>query len=73
MEDQVDTMKKDLTAVHFARLAEGCMGQGYGEYWYGEEGFLTRLPFMTYDPYYECWGWALFMAGASSTGHFAAR
>ncbi len=51
--------------VLFARLAEGCMGQGYGEYWYGEEGILTRIPFMTYDPYYECWGWALFMAGAA--------
>ena len=50
----------------FARLAEGCMGQGYGEYWYGEEGLLTRVPFMTYDPYYECWGWALFMAGAAA-------
>ena len=51
--------------VLFARLAEGCMGQGYGEYWYGEENLLTRMPFMTYDPYCEFWGWALFMAGAA--------
>lgn len=47
-----------------ARIAEGFMGQGYGEYWYEEEIFLCRFPFMTWDPYYESWGWALFMAEA---------
>ena len=51
--------------VLFARLAEGFSGQGYGEYWYEEPGFFCRFPFMTYDPYYESWGWALFMAGAA--------
>ena len=49
----------------FARLAEGFSGQGYGEYWYEENGFFCRFPFMTYDPYCEYWGWALFMAGAA--------
>lgn len=49
----------------FARVAEGFMGQGYGEYWYEESTFLCRFPFMTYDPYYEQWGWALFMAEAA--------
>lgn len=51
--------------VVFARLAEGCFGQGYGEYWYGESTLLCRLPFMVYDPYYESWAWALFMAEAA--------
>ena len=50
--------------VAAARIAEGFIGQGYGEYWYEEEIFLCRFPFMTWDPYYECWGWALFMAEA---------
>ena len=45
-----------------ARLAEGFAGQGYGEYWFDEPMFFCRFPFMTYDPYYEAWGWALFMA-----------
>ena len=49
----------------FARIAEGFSGQGYGEYWYEENGFFCRFPFMTYDPYCEYWGWALFMAGAA--------
>jgi len=49
----------------FARVAEGFAGQGYGEYWYGESTLLCRFPFMTYDPYYEQWGWALFMAEAA--------
>ena len=49
----------------FARVAEGFMGQGYGEYWYEESTFFCRFPFMTYDPYYEQWGWALFMAEAA--------
>ncbi len=49
----------------FARIAEGYAGQGYGEYWYEEATFFCRFPFMVYDPYYECWGWALFMAEAA--------
>lgn len=51
--------------VVFARLAEGMVGQGYGEYWFGEENLFCRFPFMVYDPYYEAWGWALFMLGAA--------
>ena len=60
----------DLYAPSFAlmlaaaRVAEGFSGQGYGEYWYGEGTFFCRFPFMAYDPYYESWAWALFMAGA---------
>lgn len=46
-----------------ARVAEGFLGQGYGEYWYGGP-FLRRFPFMVYDPYYEEWAWALFMLEA---------
>lgn len=49
----------------FARIAEGYAGQGYGEYWYEEATFFCRFPFMVYDPYYEAWGWALFMAEAA--------
>ncbi len=49
----------------FARVAEGFFGQGYGEYWYGESTLLCRFPFMVYDPYYESWAWALFMAEAA--------
>ena len=49
----------------FARIAEGFFGQGYGEYWYEESTFFCRFPFMVYDPYYEAWGWALFMAEAA--------
>lgn len=51
--------------VAFARIAEGCWGQGYGEYWYEESTFFCRFPFMAYDPYYEAWAWALFMAEAA--------
>ncbi len=47
-----------------ARIAEGFFGQGYGEYWFEEATFFCRLPFMAYDPYYEGWAWALFMAEA---------
>jgi len=47
-----------------ARIAEGFAGQGYGEYWFEEEMFFCRFPFMTYDAYYEGWAWALFMAEA---------
>ena len=50
--------------IAFARIAEGFSGQGYGEYWYEESTAFCRFPFMVYDPYYESWGWALFMAGA---------
>lgn len=46
-----------------ARIAEGFLGQGYGEYW-TDESALCRFPFMVYDPYYEAWGWALFMLEA---------
>ena len=52
-------------ALVAARVAEGLSGQGYGEYWYGEGTFFCRFPFMAYDPYYESWAWALFMAGAA--------
>lgn len=46
-----------------ARVAEGFLGQGYGEY--GMDGsILCRFPFMVYDPYYEAWGWALFVLEA---------
>ncbi len=51
--------------IAFARIAEGFGGQGYGEYWYGESAFFCRFPFMVYDPYYESWAWALFVAGAA--------
>jgi len=47
-----------------ARIGEGLLGQGYGEYWYGEASFFCRFPFMVYDPYYEAWGWALFVPEA---------
>ncbi len=47
-----------------ARIAEGFAGQGYGEYWFEEEMFFCRFPFMTYDVYYEGWAWAIFMAEA---------
>ncbi|MBP3650870.1 MAG: prolipoprotein diacylglyceryl transferase [Clostridia bacterium] len=47
-----------------SRIAEGFAGQGYGEYWFEEEMFFCRFPFMTYDAYYEGWAWALFMAEA---------
>ncbi len=48
-----------------ARIAEGFLGQGYGEYWYGDaESFLCRFPFMIYDEGYEAWGWALFVLEA---------
>jgi prolipoprotein diacylglyceryltransferase len=50
--------------VAAARIAEGFAGQGYGEYWFEEEMFFCRFPFMTYDPYYESWAWALFVAEA---------
>ena len=50
--------------IAFARVAEGFYGQGYGEYWYEESTLPCRFPFMVYDPYYESWAWALFMAGA---------
>lgn len=50
--------------IAFARIAEGFYGQGYGEYWYEEPGIFCRWPFMAYDPYYEAWAWALFMAEA---------
>ncbi|NLO85889.1 MAG: hypothetical protein GX096_10755 [Clostridiales bacterium] len=46
-----------------ARIGEGFLGQGYGEYAM-EESFFCRFPFMVYDPYYEEWGWALFILGA---------
>lgn len=49
--------------IAFFRLSEGFAGQGYGEYVY-EETFLCRFPFMMYDPSYELWAWALFMAEA---------
>jgi prolipoprotein diacylglyceryltransferase len=47
-----------------ARIGEGFLGQGYGEYWEGEAFFFHRFPFMVYDPYYEAWGWALFVLEA---------
>jgi len=47
-----------------ARLSEGMMGQGYGEYWFEEETFFCRFPFMVYDPEYEGWAWALFVLEA---------
>ncbi len=46
-----------------ARVAEGFLGQGYGEYYEGISP-LCRFPFMVYDPYYEAWAWALFMLEA---------
>lgn len=46
------------------RVSEGFCGQGYGEYWYEEEIFFCRFPFMMFDADYECWAWALFMAEA---------
>lgn len=46
-----------------ARVAEGFLGQGYGEY-AGGESFFCRFPFMAYDPYYEDWAWALFVLEA---------
>lgn len=49
----------------FARVVEGLCGQGYGEYWYAESLLPCRFPLMVYDPYYEGWAWALFMAEAA--------
>jgi phosphatidylglycerol---prolipoprotein diacylglyceryl transferase len=49
--------------IAVARIGEGFLGQGYGEYWTGESVF-RRFPFMVYDPYYEEWGWALFILEA---------
>lgn len=49
--------------IAVARVGEGFLGQGYGEYWIGES-FFCRFPFMVYDPYYEAWGWALFVLEA---------
>ena len=46
-----------------ARIAEGFMGQGYGEY-YADAPFFCRFPFMVYDASYEEWGWALFVLEA---------
>lgn len=46
-----------------ARICEGFLGQGYGEYWVGNSIF-SRFPFMVYDPYYEEWAWALFILEA---------
>lgn len=47
-----------------ARVCEGLIGQGYGEYWYEDATALCRFPWMVYDPYYEAWAWALFMLEA---------
>ncbi len=49
--------------IAVARIGEGLLGQGYGEYVTEETGF-AHFPFMVYDPYYELWGWALFMLEA---------
>ncbi len=49
--------------IAVARIGEGLLGQGYGEY-YTDASFFCRFPFMVYDPYYEVWGWALFMLEA---------
>ena len=45
------------------RIAEGFLGQGYGEYAI-EDTFFCRFPFMIYDPHYEAWAWALFVLEA---------
>ena len=47
----------------FARVGEGFLGQGYGEYWY-DESTMCRFPFMVFDAEYEAWAWALFMLEA---------
>lgn len=47
-----------------ARIAEGLMGQGYGEYWYEDVTAFCRFPFMVYDAYDELWAWALFVLEA---------
>ncbi len=47
-----------------ARIGEGLLGEGYGEYWTGEGTALCRFPFMMYDAYDEEWAWALFAAEA---------
>ena len=49
--------------IAVTRIGEGLLGQGYGEYATGESAF-NQFPFMVYDPYYEEWGWALFMLEA---------
>lgn len=46
------------------RIAEGFLGQGYGEYWEGDTSIFTRFPFMIYDADYELWAWAIFMLEA---------
>lgn len=46
------------------RIAEGFLGQGYGEYWEGDTSLFTRFPFMIYDADYELWAWAIFMLEA---------
>lgn len=49
--------------IAIARIGEGMLGQGYGEYAI-EQNALCRFPFMVYDTYYEEWAWALFVAEA---------
>lgn len=49
--------------IAVTRIAEGFMGQGYGEY-NADKSFFCRFPFMVYDASYEEWGWALFMLEA---------
>ncbi len=51
--------------VAAARIAEGFLGQGYGEYWFDDPRWFSRFPFMTYDPYYESWAFAIFMVEAA--------
>ncbi|MBQ8151133.1 MAG: prolipoprotein diacylglyceryl transferase [Clostridia bacterium] len=48
-----------------ARIAEGFLGQGYGELWYDDPQWFCRFPFMNYDPENGYWAYAIFMAEAA--------
>ncbi len=49
--------------IAVSRIAEGALGQGYGEYFW-EDSFFARFPFSVYDPYCDAWAWALFLLEA---------
>ncbi len=47
--------------IAFIRLSEGLRGGNYGD-WLDEDSPLSCFPFAVYDPYYESWIAAVFMA-----------
>lgn len=48
--------------IAFIRLSEGLRGGNYGD-WLEEDSPFAWFPFAVYDPYYESWIGAVFMAG----------